>query len=613
MIEKNIRPYNILEMANAHGGNINYIYETIDEFKKYNENTGIKFHPLHHNALALQDYEWYETYKKLLFNNKEWTSILKYAKKSKDVWIEVCDTFSVQIIKENIDIISGLKLQSSVIQDAEIIQQLEKLNLKNIILIINISGIEINDILKTEEKFKSKINPKEIVFQIGFQDYPTETKNCGLQKIKFLKNNFKNRISYADHSDGKSFEAVYLPILSFYYGAIIIEKHIMHSKKKTLYDYFSSINIKQYDEYFLKSEYYFNNNSLPSECAEIDKSFEKENFINSKEKKYLTSTLHFPISKRDIYKGSLINLKNDISFKRTNQNGIDLNDLEKISRYSILNNNIKKNKTFKKNDFKKAKIVTVIACRMKSSRLLKKATIKIGKLSSIELCIKNCLTFQNIDSTILATSTLEEDSELKNHTYDKSVHFYKGSPDDVIERYINAIDSIGGADIVVRVTGDMQYVSNDILQVLLKSHFKNGADFTKGREATIGTNLEIYNFSALKKIKKYFKDAYMSEYMTYYILNNPDYFKINFVDLPSRFVRDYRLTLDYLEDLILFKEIESFFSMSGKEYSLQELYKFLDSNPDIAKINKNCEVKYIQDKLLINKINKATTIKKVGI
>ena len=40
--------------------------------------------------------------------------------------------------------------------------------------------------------------------------------------------------------------------------------------------------------------------------------------------------------------------------------------------------------------------------------------------------------------------------------------------------------------------------------------------------------------------------------MNFYIRNNPSYFKINEIDLPKRLIRDYRLTLDYREDLEMF-------------------------------------------------------------
>jgi len=240
-------------------------------------------------------------------------------------------------------------------------------------------------------------------------------------------------------------------------------------------------------------------------------------------------------------------------------------------------------------------------------RLPKKAILKIGNLSSIELCIKNALKFENVKYTILATSNLPEDDELKNHTYSSSVIFHRGDPDDVIQRYLDIIEKLK-IDVVVRVTGDTPYISNDILQILLKSHFESGADYTTAKKAAVGTNLEIINSDALRKVKSFFPSADYSEYMTYYFTNNPKYFKLNYVDLPENLVRDYRLTLDYEDDLKMFNLIENYFKDNNLEYNIKLLFDFLDKNPKIAKINKHCPLKYETDKKLIEVLKKVTKI-----
>lgn len=256
---------------------------------------------------------------------------------------------------------------------------------------------------------------------------------------------------------------------------------------------------------------------------------------------------------------------------------------------------------------KNKKIATIIACRLKSTRLPRKALLKIGELYSIELCIKNSLKFENVDHTVLATSNLKDDAELKEHTYRKEVVFYAGDPEDLLRRYLGVIDELG-IDIVIRVTGDMPYVSNDILQVLLRSHLDKGADFTAAKFAAIGTNLEIINDSAIRRAHAMFPNADHSEYMSFYFKNNPSVFKLNYVELPAELVRDYRLTLDYQEDLDMFRRIEAHFSTPKVEYGIKDIFKYLDENPQIAKLNASCVTKYIYDAELVKKINIASTL-----
>ena len=261
----------------------------------------------------------------------------------------------------------------------------------------------------------------------------------------------------------------------------------------------------------------------------------------------------------------------------------------------------------KANNWVDKNIATIIACRLKSTRLKRKALINIGELTSIELCIKHALEFNNINYTILATSSVEEDFELSKHTYRDDVIFHQGDPDDVIQRYLDISQKLN-IDVVVRLTGDNPFPSKEVCQYLLDSHFKNDSDYTAPIESTIGTSVEIINVSALKKIKNFFPRAEYSEYMTFYFRNNPDYFNINLVELPANWIRNYRLTLDYEEDLEVLRAVENYLTGKNLEYNLFNLFSFLDSNPEISKLNAHRKLQFKTDQELIDVLNKNTKI-----
>lgn len=259
------------------------------------------------------------------------------------------------------------------------------------------------------------------------------------------------------------------------------------------------------------------------------------------------------------------------------------------------------------NGCKALNIGTIIACRLKSTRLPKKALLKIGDLTSVEYCIKNALQFKNVKVTVLATSTAEEDNELASYTFSPEVKFFQGEPDDVMQRYVDVVNKFD-IDLFARVTADMPFVSDEIFQVVLRSHLENNADYTIGTKAAIGTNLEIINSDALRRAKSFFPNADYSEYMSFYFTNNPEHFKINKVDLPEDLVRDYRLTLDYEEDLIMFNMIDAHFKATKTEPTLRNIISFLDAHPEVAKINQSLMVKYKDDKGLIDILNRVTKI-----
>ena len=154
----------------------------------------------------------------------------------------------------------------------------------------------------------------------------------------------------------------------------------------------------------------------------------------------------------------------------------------------------------------------------------------------------------------------------------------------------------------------MPYVSSEIAEVLLKEHLKNGADYTAARDCAVGTAPEVINTQALREVKKYFPNADYSEYMTWYFQNNREHFNLQIVDLPKQLIRDYRLTLDYQEDLELFQSIQGYLDENKNKQNLENIFLYLDSNPEVAKLNCHITLKYKTDASLIDKLNRVTKI-----
>lgn len=587
--------YNIIEIANTHGGDASYVENLVDEFSDLKGVFGIKFQPFHYDRTALPDFRAYNLYKKLYFPPDRWADLIKKAHETKDIWIDVFDEYSCEIIQANLNSITGLKFQASILYNIDVIRHLSGLDLRSKKIILNISGIELSRIAPLIELFKSRLNPQSLILQVGFQAYPTEPEDGGLQKIKTLQEHFGSyALSFADHTSPDKEESRLLPIMAAVLGATYLEKHVRLSGPKPEYDFQSAMDKQQYLSYL--------------ESMETCRNCLESSFINDKEKTYLKKSIQVPVLKRNIRAGRLIDMENDLDFRRTNQAGLSADEItELVNNYYILGQSKKIGETLRKEDFKKANIAVVIGCRMKSTRLPRKAVLKIGELSSVELCLKTALRFKNVNHVILATSWLEEDAELEKYTYSEQVILEKGHPDDVLDRYVQVVDKYK-IDVVVRATADMPYLSAEIFDFLLDSHFRSGADYTKAKKMAVGTSISITNGEAFRRAKYYFPDAEYSEYLTYYFLNNPNHFKLNMVDLPPEFIRDYRLTVDYQEDLDVFNLIEAHLKADNLEPTIHNIFDFLDHNPNVVAMNKNMIMTYEVDQALIKKIKEHSTI-----
>ena len=132
--------YNILEVANCHGGDINYLYNLIDKYSSFDkkEKFGIKFQPFKYDLIAVETYSWYPIYKDLFFTKKEWKDIIQKAFITKDIWLDIFDEYGLEILEENLDRIEGIKFQTSILDNLIIFKKLKKINTFDLKIILNI-------------------------------------------------------------------------------------------------------------------------------------------------------------------------------------------------------------------------------------------------------------------------------------------------------------------------------------------------------------------------------------------------------------------------------------------------------------------------------------------
>lgn len=592
-------PYVIFEVANVHGGNREKLLQLVNAYKQIDyPKKAIKFQPLNPEKLALPDYQWFGVYQELYFEPNIWSEVIGIAAEVGGVWLDIFDTYGVEILNANKHRIAGIKLQTSVLDNSELVAAISVAQIAQQRLLINVSGHEVSAIEQYIAKFE-QIGAAEIILQTGFQSYPTAVADTGLQKIPVLLAAFPGiQLCIADHAPAELAVALQIPVWATLVGCTYVEKHFCTSRADAKYDYYSALEPDQF-LHMLSSLY---------DLADATHG----SFISESEENYLKKSYQAPIARHELVAGRLICLS-DLLFRRTNQEGLTWGEIvSEQSRFSILARTIPHNATPRQSDYKKANIAAIVACRMKSSRLKEKAILPIRGVSSVERCLRNCLQMKNVDQVVLATSTVAEDRTLENYTLGGLAKFYAGEPEDVIQRYLGACDKFG-IDVIVRVTADCPVVSPEITEFLLKKHFEAGADYTAPINCAVGSSPEIYNVEALRRVIALMGKAEYSEYMTWYMKNNADIFNVNLVDIPIELQRNYRLTLDYPEDLEMFERLYLALDEKGLDATLVNVFSALDSDASIPELNQHLTLRYKTDVELINKLNVVTRIPSLPI
>lgn len=245
------------------------------------------------------------------------------------------------------------------------------------------------------------------------------------------------------------------------------------------------------------------------------------------------------------------------------------------------------------------KTVMLIAVRMKSARLPKKALAEIEGKPLIEHLIDRLKAAKKPDSTVLCTSTHPDDKTLVEIAKRKGIEWFAGSEDDVLRRFVDAAEK-AGAEAIVRVTGDNPLTDPVYIDRMVEHHVKSGSEYTYIEGLPEGTRPEVISVSALKKCLELAGNTEYSEYMTLYFKNSGMFRTSKVMADPEVRRPNYRLTVDTPEDLKLMREV---YKRLGKRvFGLREVVKLLDDNPELAMINAGVRPKEVKMEIVDGKM-----------
>lgn len=588
-------PYVLYETANVHGGDSAALLRLIDALAPLTHpRRGVKFHPIGADTLATPDFSYHPLYRRLELTKAEWAKVINRAAKTiGDVWCEMADSRCAEIFLANKDKIRGVKFQASMVDNEETLGLLRAEDLSGHDALINISGYSLDEAMAHVEAIAA-LGFRDTIVQIGFQDYPTALGDTMLNKIAHVRSAApERRICFADHVAGGAPFSQHVPMLAAALGCDMVEKHVCLARDETEFDAFSSLEPAEIE-------------ALQETLSQAAECFHAR-FVSPRERTYLEKSLVKPLLNEDHAPGRLI-APRDVVFRRSSKTGLSMTELSALqSRRLVPAETIPAGEAVSATHFRAARVAVIVACRLKSSRLPKKALLPIAGVPSVERCLENCLLFEGVDEVVLASSTMKEDAELGEYTLGGRVPFRTGDPDDVLRRYLDVVDEIG-ADVVVRVTADCPLISPEYAELLLREHFARGADFTRVARDPVGTAPHIMSVEAMRRIYHLNGGAPYSEYMNLYFENNPELFKVEIVPTPMDLYRDVRLTLDYPEDLEMFERLYEELEARGQSTTLRNVISLLDEKPEIGAINKDLNLVYKTDKKLIDKLNRETRI-----
>lgn len=214
-----------------------------------------------------------------------------------------------------------------------------------------------------------------------------------------------------------------------------------------------------------------------------------------------------------------------------------------------------------------------IQMRMNSSRLPRKPFALINGKPLIERVLGQVKRFGNLDGIAFLSTINPKDDELEAYYQKQGIAFYRGSENDIVDRFLQAANKFG-ADRIVRIWGDCPLVHHEVIEKMLLEHEKAGADMTTNSQPAtfpFGLNVEIYNRTAFQRIFDSSNDPFFREFPSEFIKKDSS-MKLHSVK-HSEDLSAITLTIDYEADRVLSEKIYAELEAKYPDWSLADLIK----------------------------------------
>jgi len=234
------------------------------------------------------------------------------------------------------------------------------------------------------------------------------------------------------------------------------------------------------------------------------------------------------------------------------------------------------------------KILAITQARSGSTRLPDKIFKEINRFTLLDIHVMRILKSKRISQLLIATTLNVEDNRVEDKARKLGLPCFRGSVNDVLDRYYQASKSYL-PDLIVRLTSDCPLIDANLIDMVIDRLIEINVDYCSNSLVSTfpdGMDVEVFKFSALERAWNNAKLTSEREHVTSYIYNNSTFFNkqlftaVNFV---SEFnYGNVRLTVDEERDFLVVKHLIEKFGIDKDWKTYADYYL---SNAEISKLN----------------------------
>lgn len=238
----------------------------------------------------------------------------------------------------------------------------------------------------------------------------------------------------------------------------------------------------------------------------------------------------------------------------------------------------------------------IIQARMGSTRLPGKHLKKVLERPLISFLFERLKRVKKANQMILATTSNHLDDCLVNYAQQEKIDYFRGSEENVLERYFQAAKKYE-VGTIVRISADCPLIDPAIVDETIDYFFNSSFDYASNtlvRKYPRGMDTEVFSFPALKKAHEEAKEPKEQEHVTPFFYLHPELFRIGSLENKED-QSFYRLTVDEEEDFTLVKKIIETLYPLNPEFNLGDIIGLLKKNPEWPAINARVKQKTLEE------------------
>jgi spore coat polysaccharide biosynthesis protein SpsF len=219
---------------------------------------------------------------------------------------------------------------------------------------------------------------------------------------------------------------------------------------------------------------------------------------------------------------------------------------------------------------------------MGSSRLPGKSLMGLAGAPLVGRILERVKRCRDVDEVVLATTEKPQDDPLVALALDHGVGVFRGSENDLVDRYYQAAKAFH-AEVVVRVPADNPCAEPAEIDRTIRHHLRSGNDFTTSYPDVLdngwpdGIGAEVFDFPALERVWQTATDPRNREHPHTSFYEHPESFRAGTLECPEEFRRpDIVLDVNTPDEYEFMAALYAYLYPRNPEFHITDIIRWYD-------------------------------------